>query len=74
LGISQVAALALPPLVHAFTHFTLEIVPWRINLRAAPRMLAEPGWQWLAPEQIGNAALPAPVRKILEGMAEMQKL
>ncbi|MCL2161613.1 MAG: A/G-specific adenine glycosylase [Betaproteobacteria bacterium] len=70
LGIDQADARALPSLVHVFTHFTLEITPWRIDLPVAPRTLSEPAWQWLALEQIGSAALPAPVRRILEGIAE----
>ena len=70
LGIDQPIVCALPPLVHVFTHFTLEIAPWRIDLPAAPRMLAEPAWQWLPLEQIGPAALPAPVRRILEGVID----
>ena len=70
LGIDQADVRALPPLVHVFTHFTLDIAPWRIDLPAAPRMLSEPTWQWLALEQIGFAALPAPVRRILEGVIE----
>lgn len=60
----------LPPLTHGFTHFTLEIAPWRIDLPAAPRALAEPVWQWLEREHIAIAALPAPVRKILEKLPE----
>ena len=69
LGIDQPIVRVLPPLVHVFTHFTLEIAPWRIDLPAAPRMLSEPAWQWLPLEQIGSAALPAPVRRILDGIA-----
>ena len=68
LGIDQIAAHPLPPLVHTFTHFTLEIAPWRIDLPAAPRTLSEPAWQWLALGETGTAALPTPVRKILEGV------
>jgi len=70
LGIDQATVRALPPLVHTFTHFTLEIAPWRIDLPTIPRMLAEPAWQWLALEQVSSAALPAPVRRILEGTIE----
>ncbi|MDR2925106.1 MAG: A/G-specific adenine glycosylase [Azoarcus sp.] len=62
----------LPPLTHAFTHFTLEIAPCRIDLPAAPRTLSEPAWLWLALDQIGSAALPAPVRKILESLPELR--
>ena len=70
LGTDQGITQALPPLIHAFTHFTLEIAPWRIDIPAAPRTLTEPAWQWLPLEQTGTAALPAPVRKILEGVIE----
>jgi len=70
LGIGLGHVRVLPLLVHVFTHFTLDIVPWRIDLPAAPRTLSEPAWQWLALDQIGSAALPTPVRKILKGLIE----
>ncbi|MDR1463254.1 MAG: A/G-specific adenine glycosylase [Azoarcus sp.] len=69
-GLAQIRARELPPLVHAFTHFTLEITPWRIELPVPPRIVAEPAWQWLTLGQISAAALPAPVREILEGIAK----
>jgi A/G-specific adenine glycosylase len=69
-GINEIDAHELPPLTHGFTHFTLEIAPWRIDLPAVPRTLAEPAWQWLELERIAAAALPAPVRKILEKLPE----
>ncbi|MDR1661703.1 MAG: A/G-specific adenine glycosylase [Azoarcus sp.] len=69
-GFSEIGVRELPALTHGFTHFTLEIAPWRIELPAPPRALAEPAWQWLAFERIAAAALPAPVRKILEKSLE----
>jgi A/G-specific adenine glycosylase len=66
LGIDRVDARALPTFVHTFTHFKQEIAPWRIDLLTPPQMLSEPAWQWLAFEKIDSAALPAPVRKILD--------
>ncbi|MDR2093824.1 MAG: A/G-specific adenine glycosylase [Azoarcus sp.] len=66
----DIGARELPPLTHSFTHFTLEIAPWRIDLPAAPHALAEPAWQWLEREHIATAALPAPVRKILAQLPE----
>gem|GEM_PF-4588675 len=65
---SKSAAHPLPPFVHTFTHFTLEIAPWRIELPAAPRMFSEPAWQWLALGQTRTAALPTPVREILNAL------
>ncbi|MDK9702965.1 MAG: A/G-specific adenine glycosylase [Sulfuritalea sp.] len=52
-------------LVHAFSHFRLHIAP--LLLQVKPGVAAmEPGWQWLDLAAIENAALPAPVRRILE--------
>jgi A/G-specific adenine glycosylase len=58
----------LPSLTHGFTHFILDLEPWRIALSAPPRLLAEPTHEWLALAQIDTAALPTPVRKILAGL------
>lgn len=65
-GLERVGVRELPALVHTFTHFTLAIAPWRIDLPAPPRFVGEAAWQWLDFGQIDSAALPAPVRRILE--------
>ena len=57
--------VALPPLTHTFTHFVLDIQPWRIDLTHPPAQLAEPAHQWLALDQLADAALPTPIRQIL---------
>jgi adenine-specific DNA glycosylase len=54
---------AIPPFEHAFTHFTLEIAPWRVSPHAAPRLPA--GSMWLALTDIAGAALPSPVKSLL---------
>jgi len=54
-----------PTLVHAFSHFRLQIAP--LLLRITPgRAAMEPGLQWLDLADTGNAALPAPIRRILD--------
>jgi len=59
------AVIPAPPVSHAFSHFRLQIVP--LMLRVTPRPVAmEPGWQWLALGATGSAALPSPVRRILD--------
>lgn len=69
LGIGCEAVQALAPLNHAFTHFLLEIRPLRLQAdggaaaRAGGRL-----WQPLA--SLDGAALPAPVRRILQALAE----
>ena len=59
---------ALLPLVHVFTHYKLHIHPHRIVL--AKRADLEPGYVWWDLVDIGNAPLPAPVKKLLTQLAE----
>jgi A/G-specific adenine glycosylase len=54
---------ALPQLSHSFTHFRLHIQPVRVLL--APRRTTSPGQVWLPPADALDAALPAPVRKLV---------
>ena len=54
-----------PALDHAFSHFRLRITP--LLLRVKPGNAAmEPGLQWLDLADTVNAALPAPIRCILD--------
>ena len=59
---------ALPPLIHAFTHFTLRITPQPLLIRSKPRQSMQPGWLWLDLADAVDAALPAPVKKLLRQM------
>ena len=54
-----------PTLVHAFSHFRLEITPIVCRVRSSASCM-EPGRQWLPLYAVAKAALPAPVRHILE--------
>jgi A/G-specific adenine glycosylase len=57
---------AMPEFTHTFTHFKLHISPLRLDLsRKPPRTLA-PGMMWLKIEAALNAAIPKPVRGLLE--------
>ncbi|MCB5185919.1 A/G-specific adenine glycosylase [Methylobacillus gramineus] len=56
----------LPLLSHAFTHFILHIQPQPVLALELPMQLQEPGWAWMELSQAINAALPVPVRKILQ--------
>jgi A/G-specific adenine glycosylase len=56
-----------PTLVHVFSHFKLHIAP--LLLQATPgHAVMEPECQWLYLAETGNAALPAPIRRILDGI------
>ncbi|MCX7165142.1 MAG: A/G-specific adenine glycosylase [Rhodocyclales bacterium] len=54
-----------PTLVHAFSHFRLHIAPLRLRVNPGNAVM-EQGWQWLALTETASAALPAPIRRILE--------
>jgi len=65
-GIGASSIAALEPFEHAFTHFTLEVTPWRVEARKATPLAAERGTMWLSLSDLAGAALPAPVRKLLK--------
>jgi A/G-specific adenine glycosylase len=59
---------ALLPLVHVFTHYKLHIAPYQLAL--AERGATPPGHVWWKLSAIGEAALPAPVKKLLVELAK----
>lgn len=65
LGYRAEAARPLPGFTHVFTHFRLFIRPWALQVTARPQA-AEPSRLWLALDDLEGAALPTPVRRILE--------
>jgi A/G-specific adenine glycosylase len=53
--------------VHVFSHFRLRITP--VLCKVEPeRVAGEAKRQWLASNTLPGAALPAPVRKLLESL------
>ncbi len=52
---------------HTFTHFRLHIQPWLIPVER-PLTVGEPGRIWLGLDDLEGAALPTPVRRILESL------
>lgn len=54
-----------PPLTHGFTHFTLTLQPLACRVTKIEPHAAQPGVQWLALDALDQAALPAPIRKLL---------
>jgi len=65
LGIAPATIRPLPILTHAFTHFTLEAAPFRVGVRRAPRLAGDVERQWLGLGDAQEAALPAPVKRLL---------
>jgi A/G-specific adenine glycosylase len=67
LGAEPASIARLAPFAHTFTHFRLHVEPWFVEL--STRMAVEDGgWRWLARAESAAAALPAPVRKLLDGL------
>jgi A/G-specific adenine glycosylase len=64
LGCRVISQEALPPLDHSFTHFRLQLRPWRCQVSPLPGT-AEPAGRWLGPEDLAEAPLPAPIRRLL---------
>lgn len=64
-GLEAGGAEPLPEFEHAFTHYTLEVVPWRITLSRPARLAEGREATWLALAEVAGAALPAPVKRLL---------
>jgi A/G-specific adenine glycosylase len=56
---------AVPSFVHVFSHFRLHIQPRRFAVRRWTARAESPGRVWLPLTEIAGAALPTPVRQIL---------
>jgi A/G-specific adenine glycosylase len=62
-GFSALRQHALPRFTHGFTHFKLHIQP--VQLQLPPRNATPPGEIWLPLADALEAALPAPVRRLV---------
>lgn len=68
LGATWDDAQKMAGLVHVFSHFRLHIEPWYVHEDKAPALSAKTGQAWVAIDELPAAALPAPVRKIADGL------
>jgi len=59
---------SLPRLDHSFSHFRLAIHPQALAVATRPIVAQEPGLIWLTIDEATQAALPAPVRRIIESL------
>ena len=59
-------AQAMPPRRHAFTHFTLRFTPHVARLDPSPAIARQPRLRWLPRREIERAALPTPIRALLQ--------
>jgi len=62
----------LPPLRHSFTHFHLTLLPLAGRVRPLPRVADRAGESWIGRDELGAAALPAPIRKLLQHFFQLK--
>ncbi len=55
----------ISPFTHTFTHFKLHITPLLIRVAGKPQRAQQAGGMWLSVEDALQAAIPAPVRRLL---------
>jgi A/G-specific adenine glycosylase len=67
-GAMAQADKALPQLSHAFTHFKLHIQPQPLQVSKLSAQAREAGQVWLSVEDAIGAAVPTPIRKILQSL------
>jgi A/G-specific adenine glycosylase len=67
-GCDIAAPQRLLPLAHGFTHFKLNIQPLLCRVKKFTPAAREAGQMWLTLQAAHGAAIPAPVRKLLERM------
>ncbi len=59
---------ALPEFMHAFTHYRLKVLPLKVTLGRRSVMAAQSAYEWRALSALAEAALPTPVRKLLDSL------
>ncbi|HSD59237.1 MAG TPA: NUDIX domain-containing protein, partial [Burkholderiales bacterium] len=64
----------LPALEHGFTHFRLRIHPRLAQVITVRSAAQEPGLMWINLEDALGAALPAPVRKLIQSQCSKFKV
>ena len=68
-GCSIAAPQPPAPLAHGFTHFKLDIRPLLCRVEKLAPAARAPGQVWLSLEDARGAAIPVPVRKLLERLS-----
>ncbi|WP_347262413.1 A/G-specific adenine glycosylase [Rudaea sp.] len=59
----------LPPFVHGFSHYLLDVTPLALDLEPAPAVADAADRRWLHPHEAAALGLPAPVRKLIETLS-----
>lgn len=70
-GVCASSKQPLPTLSHTFTHFKLHIKPQPLEVTAHDSKVNETGQIWISIEDAISAAIPTPVRKILQSLLKI---
>ncbi len=63
----------LPPFLHGFSHYRLEVTPLVLQVAASRQIADDPDRRWVRPEQAAALGLPAPVRKLIASLAHLSE-
>lgn len=55
----------MPEFTHAFSHYKLTVVPVRVRMKRVFMLAAQRSYCWLPVAKLSEAALPAPIKKLL---------
>ena len=69
-GLSVERTVTLPVFAHSFTHFKLHIEPLVVQVALKPERILKPGSVWLDVDEALRAAIPSPVRKLLQELSK----
>lgn len=70
LGLEPEQRFELAAFAHTFTHYRLHIRPWLVPVRAASLREAALPERWVHADKLASMALPAPVKKLLQGLVQ----
>jgi len=73
LGYRLTGLRELPPMKHSFTHFRLTLRPLLCDATPSAQAVCDGiSMRWLEAEALAQAALPAPIRRLLESVFNLQ--
>ena len=72
-GATVILNTPLPLIAHGFTHFKLDILAQPVAVTAWPQRAEEHGCLWISPDDALRAAVPTPVRGIIEQLISRRR-
>jgi A/G-specific adenine glycosylase len=74
LGLHGTVVRYLEPLRHEFSHYSFVMQPRLVRVTGAVALADTAGYAWLAADAVEGAALPAPVRRLLQTLAAVTSM